>query len=67
VVRTKSQTIVWVIGAPGSLERRALREGDEYLDGWKVKRIGDQEVTLRRAGEEHTIPIVSAPATGQEG
>ncbi|MBI1250297.1 MAG: hypothetical protein GC189_02365 [Alphaproteobacteria bacterium] len=52
----------WISDPASDTGRRALREGDAYRDGWRVRRIGAQSVLLRKGREERSINLYD-PAT----
>jgi len=60
IVRRGARTTIWVVDRESG-ERRALRRGSVFMDAWQVAAIGDQEIVLRRDGEEKRISIVGPP------
>lgn len=55
--------IVWIIDYTQTYQRRALRVGDVYQDGWRVRRIGPQSVELRRRREVRTVDAFAPPVS----
>jgi hypothetical protein len=53
--------IVWIVDYAQTSQRRALRVGDVYQDGWRVRRIGQQSVELRRRREVRTVDAFAPP------
>jgi len=58
VVRAPLGPVVWVADPAGRLNRRVLRIGDTYRDGWRIASIDAGAVNLRRGGEQRRIGIV---------
>lgn len=55
--------VVWVVDFAQTHQRRALRVGDIYQDGWRVARIGPQSVQLRRRREVRTVDAFALPVS----
>ncbi len=55
--------IAWVVDFTQTYQRRALRVGDVYQDGWRVARIAPQSVELRRRREVRTIDAFALPVS----
>lgn len=53
--------VAWVVDHTQMNQRRALRVGDIYRDGWRVARIAPQTVELRRRREMRTIDAFALP------
>lgn len=53
--------VVWIVDYAQTHQRRALRVGDVYQDGWRVGRIGPQSVELRRRREVRTVDAFAPP------
>jgi len=53
--------MVWIVDFAQPHQRRALRVGDIYQDGWRVARIGPQSVQLRRRREVRTVDAFALP------
>lgn len=53
--------VVWIVDFTQAYQRRALRVGDVYQDGWRVARIAPQSVELRRRREVRTIDAFALP------
>ena len=53
--------VVWIIDFTQTYQRRALRVGDVYQDGWRVSRIGVQSIDLRRRREVRTVDAFALP------
>ena len=53
--------IAWVVDFTQTYQRRALRVGDVYQDGWRIARIAPQSVELRRRREVRTIDTFALP------
>lgn len=53
--------LVWIIDNTQPFGRRALRVGDVYQDGWRVRRIQPQMVELRRRREVRRVEAFAAP------
>jgi len=58
VVRAPLGPVVWVVDPAGRLNRRVLRVGDTYRDGWRIAAIDNSAVTLRRRGESRRVGIM---------
>lgn len=56
-----AQRVVWIVDYAQTHQRRALRVGDIYQDGWRVARIGAQRVELRRRREVRTVDAFALP------
>lgn len=67
VVRTKRQVTLWVIDRGTTLERRSLKKGQEFRDGWLIDAITEKDVSLRKNDEVRTIPIVGSVSAEQAG
>lgn len=66
IVRGPTGTVVWLVDSENRQLRRALRRGGVYRDEWRLAAVRDQEIVLRREGEELRVPIVGpAPAEQQ--
>lgn len=63
IVRSQGRTVVWVVNHETG-ERRGLRRGGIYADGWRIAAINAQEVLLRREGEERRVSLFGAPRAG---
>lgn len=55
------ERVAWVVDFTQTYQRRALRVGDIYHDGWRVSRIGVQSIDLRRRREVRTIDAFALP------
>lgn len=55
--------IVWIVDLAQPHQRRALRVGDSYRDGWRVARINPQSVQLRRRREVRTVDAFALPVS----
>ncbi|MEQ1809077.1 MAG: hypothetical protein ABL889_04070 [Terricaulis sp.] len=53
--------VVWIVDYAQTHQRRALRIGDVYQDGWRVSRIGAQSVELRRRREVRSVDAFALP------
>lgn len=53
--------VVWVVDFAQTYQRRALRVGDVYQDGWRISRINAQSVELRRRREVRTVDAFALP------
>jgi hypothetical protein len=53
--------VAWIVDHGQMHQRRALRVGDIYQDGWRVARIASQTVELRRRGEVRSIDAFALP------
>ncbi|ANP45714.1 hypothetical protein [Candidatus Viadribacter manganicus] len=53
--------IVYVVDGAWSRQRRALRVGDIYRDGWRVSAISAQRVQLRRRREIRSVEAFALP------
>ena len=53
--------VVWIVDYAQPHQRRALRIGDVYQNGWRVSRIGAQSVELRRRREVRSIDAFALP------
>ena len=53
--------VAWIIDFTQTYQRRALRVGDVYQDGWRVSRIGVQSIDLRRRREVRTVDAFALP------
>lgn len=53
--------VVWIVDYAQTHQRRALRVGDVYQDGWRVARINAQSVELRRRREVRSIDAFALP------
>lgn len=67
VVRTKREVTLWVIDRGTTLERRRLKKGQEFRNGWLIDAITDKDISLRKNEEVRTIPIVGSLAAEQAG
>ena len=45
--------------------RRRIRQGQVFQDGWRLVRIGEQEIVLRRRRETRTIQIFDPPESSE--
>lgn len=57
--------IAWIVDFTQTYQRRGLRVGDVYQDGWRVSRIGAQSIDLRRRREVRTVSAFAPVAIGQ--
>lgn len=55
--------VAWVVDFTQAFQRRALRVGDVYQDGWRISRIGVQSIDLRRRREVRTIDAFALPVS----
>lgn len=55
--------VAWIVDYAQTHQRRALRVGDIYQDGWRVARIGPQSVQLRRRREVRTVDAFALPVS----
>lgn len=53
--------VAWIVDFTQANQRRALRVGDVYQDGWRVSRVGVQSIDLRRRREMRTIDAFALP------
>lgn len=53
--------VAWIVDHAQMHQRRALRVGDIYQDGWRVARIASQTVELRRRREVRTVDAFALP------
>jgi hypothetical protein len=53
--------VAWIVDNAQIHQRRALRVGDIYQDGWRVARIAPQTVELRRRREVRTVDAFALP------
>lgn len=53
--------VVWIVDYSQTHQRRALRIGDVYQNGWRVSRIGAQSVELRRRREVRSVDAFALP------
>ena len=58
--RTNGRQVL-LVDAMRPYQRRVLRVGDVYQDGWRVARIEPQSVVLRRRREVRTIDVFALP------
>ncbi len=54
--------IVWIVDARAPSQRRGLRRGALYRDGWRIADIQQERILLRRGGARRTVLVMSAPA-----
>jgi hypothetical protein len=55
------QRMAWIVDFSQTHQRRALRVGDVYQNGWRVARIETQSVLLRRRREVRTVDAFALP------
>lgn len=55
--------IVWIVDVAQPHQRRALRVGDSYRDGWRITRINPQSVHLRRRREVRIVDAFALPVS----
>lgn len=53
--------VAWIVDYAQTHQRRSLRVGDVYQDGWRVSRINVQSVELRRRREVRSIDAFALP------
>lgn len=53
--------VAWIVDHAQMNQRRALRVGDIYQDGWRVARIAPQTVELRRRREVRSVDAFALP------
>lgn len=59
-----SDKLVWVVDHTQAFQRRALRVGDIYQDGWRVSRIDVQSIELRRRREVRSVDAFALAPSG---
>ena len=59
--RTPEGLVVWVVDPEQPSGRRALRQGEVYRDGWRLRAVDQQTVDLTRNGETRRVMLFSPP------
>lgn len=46
---------VWIVDLHAEEQRRLVRRGQEFRDGWVIAQISDQEIVLKREDESRSV------------